>query len=365
MITSIPQYYIVCTYPYCHAWNDNLIIDDNYNIKCTFIVIDNYIQRISDGAYLNEINGNLEFKYDTKTNIEKVYTSVKSNFKFKIGNKFIRHKDYALCLDCDNNTPLFNSDSTFILIENKINVKHDFVIAKYKENIHWTRFLQGNVYIINKSGVDIPKIYDNINIINMNNIGREGHSYLEFIITHYDSLNDRTTFLQADPFFHSPNLLELLTMSDDFDQDHPQNLGLHYSPNRIPGNTICNMYAKLLNGAKYAPYLVLADGNIINFPNDTELNRMFTIFARKNGITRSDIIPHYMRTIGFDKLNYSVFPFVYGALFSVIKNNIIYNDINVYKKALKFLLQSDSQGGIEGYIVERGWLTLLDKQYSH
>ena len=155
MITSIPQYYIVCTYPYCHAWNDNLIIDDNYNIKCTFIVIDNYIQRISDGAYLNEINGNLEFKYDTKTNIEKVYTSVKSNFKFKIGNKFIRHKDYALCLDCDNNTPLFNSDSTFILIENKINVaamSPIFIISLFFSN---TKVYKGSIFrsivIITKS----------------------------------------------------------------------------------------------------------------------------------------------------------------------------------------------------------------------
>ncbi len=66
---------------------------------------------------------------------------------------------------------------------------HELVVAKYKENTIWTRhWTSGPVTIINKR---------------LNNIGREAHAYLSFIIERYETLPARVTFSQGWPFDHS------------------------------------------------------------------------------------------------------------------------------------------------------------------
>ena len=40
------------------------------------------------------------------------------------------------------------------------------------------------------------------------NVGRETHSYLTYIVEHYDSLPPAIVFTQGDPFPHNPDFLE-------------------------------------------------------------------------------------------------------------------------------------------------------------
>ena len=71
-------------------------------------------------------------------------------------------------------------------------MSYQVVIAKYKENIDWTNTVE-NVKIYNKGpDGDIP------------NIGREGETFLRYIIEHYEVLPDFVVFLQGDPFPHMP-----------------------------------------------------------------------------------------------------------------------------------------------------------------
>lgn len=76
------------------------------------------------------------------------------------------------------------------------------IIARYQEDVSWARLLTGyNLYIYNKfhkEGLQLP------------NVGREAHTYIHHILTHYDNLETINVFLQGDPFYHGADFLEKL-----------------------------------------------------------------------------------------------------------------------------------------------------------
>lgn len=68
----------------------------------------------------------------------------------------------------------------------------EFVIARYDEDINWTKALKSNRTIYNK-GSDL----DDIDCIKLQNVGRESHTYLWHITKNYDHLADITLFSQG------------------------------------------------------------------------------------------------------------------------------------------------------------------------
>jgi hypothetical protein len=83
--------------------------------------------------------------------------------------------------------------------------------SKYIENIiQWTKTLEEKGYHVvncNKGG----PIDNKTNVISMpSNVGREGHTYYQYIVDHYDHLSEHLVCLQGHPFDHSPHLLEKL-----------------------------------------------------------------------------------------------------------------------------------------------------------
>lgn len=77
------------------------------------------------------------------------------------------------------------------------------VIARYNEDLDWVSEIHStNVAIFDKG----PTI-----TANMLNVGREGHTYYQFIVDKYDNLTDtHYAFLQGHPFDHSPHIIERL-----------------------------------------------------------------------------------------------------------------------------------------------------------
>lgn len=75
------------------------------------------------------------------------------------------------------------------------------VVARYNEDTSWLQqFPEFDVVVYDKGnggGED-----------RLPNVGREAHTYLHHIVTHYDSLADTTVFLQGDPHFHCRSLAE-------------------------------------------------------------------------------------------------------------------------------------------------------------
>lgn len=70
------------------------------------------------------------------------------------------------------------------------------VVAKYREDGAWTRDLGLPVLVYDKSGDPLP------GAIPLPNLGREAHTYLQHILTHYPDFPDCTAFVQGNPFAH-------------------------------------------------------------------------------------------------------------------------------------------------------------------
>jgi hypothetical protein len=70
------------------------------------------------------------------------------------------------------------------------------VVARYNEDISWTREFDKKI-IYNKG--DFSTIPDDLKpfVVNLPNVGREAHTYLHHIVTHYDNLDNLTIFTQG------------------------------------------------------------------------------------------------------------------------------------------------------------------------
>lgn len=78
----------------------------------------------------------------------------------------------------------------------------DLVIAKYKEELDWTKDIRGwNIKIYDKSK-DIP------------NIGREAETYIRYILENYKNLPNLICFCQGNPFDHEPDFLKILNKKE-------------------------------------------------------------------------------------------------------------------------------------------------------
>lgn len=117
----------------------------------------------------------------------------------------------------------------------------DIVIAKYKEDISWTKGLdvRFNPIIYNKDE-------DSQDYIKLPNLGRESQTYTYHIITNYDNLADFTIFTQANFYPHHDKFLEEINNIDY---------------NSIPGfYPLCNnVFMSDRNGAPYHNDLKVGD----------------------------------------------------------------------------------------------------------
>lgn len=172
---------------------------------------------------------------------------------------------------------------------------HSFVIARYNENVEWTRQFN-NVYIYNK-GEKLD------NTIVLPNIGREGHTYFKHIVDNYHNLTDFIIFLQGNPYDHSPNIINNL--------------------NNILLDTCFQFLSeylfeyKLSVGCKYHPHLPLIDSYKKIFLKNPD-NDMLVQFGA-------------------------------GAQFVVSKNQILKRPIYFYQNILNFLETEE----IAPWVIER------------
>lgn len=82
-----------------------------------------------------------------------------------------------------------------INLQNLYRTSRKFVIAKYNEDVSWANVFSDKI-IYDKSEIPIP------GSISLPNVGRESDTYLRFIISNYDKLDDNIIFLQGHPFDH-------------------------------------------------------------------------------------------------------------------------------------------------------------------
>lgn len=89
------------------------------------------------------------------------------------------------------------------------------IIAHYNNNLKWIKefihYKNVKIIIYSKSSNPYTHFF-NIPVIKRLNAGREGETYINYIINNYKKLNkkDYTIFLQDDPFEHQPNIINIL-----------------------------------------------------------------------------------------------------------------------------------------------------------
>ena len=107
----------------------------------------------------------------------------------------------------------------------------NIVVARFNEDMEWTKQFK-NVIIYNK-GILLEDYENTIN--NLENVGREGHSYYKHIYDNYDNLAEYTIFLQGNPFDHSPNVIDIIN-------NYINNIDINVSFEYISTNILdCNL----------------------------------------------------------------------------------------------------------------------------
>jgi hypothetical protein len=211
-------------------------------------------------------------------------------------------------------------------------VKNHIVIARYNEDLSWAKNMpveNTQIFIYNKGG----KIYDNFSnnttVIDLENIGREAHTYLHHIIENYDSLPEKIIFTQARPDDHvslnfKSEFLEFLNTGEKF---------RYFSSNTLKMK-------------------ILEDG----VEESGNLNGSYW----KNKHLRSSCCVSVPSNL-FPDLNSKKWIFGTGAIFGVDRNRIEKNPIEFYLKCMKILKESsDLVNPPEGHAFERSWYLIFN-----
>lgn len=183
------------------------------------------------------------------------------------------------------------------------------VVAKYKENIKWIDEVNGyEVVIYDKSGSKSKHK-------KLENIGRESHSYLHFIIENYDNLPEYTVFTQGNPFDHCPMFLKLLEVQKPY-----WNFDLLTLPTQIEHNRVQRFGATIFDG--------------ISLDYTREL---FTLFKPNFDFSKPFLVSYF-------------------GIFGVSKERILRYSKEQYQKALELHTQSPDIP----YIFEMLWRTIYE-----
>jgi hypothetical protein len=233
------------------------------------------------------------------------------------------------------------------------------VIARYNEYIDWA-LAYSDIAIVYNKGSNFEYEKNIQNVITVENVGREGHTYLFHIITNYHNLTDYTVFTQGEPFLHNETIL--YGIDNYYKTLDVQPLGLQYIRERnIPPNEILNKYKVTTEFG--LEYLTMNINNNIEYIepfkfNDNGINDIITRYKEK--FDCSSIVEHFLNRsfIRFDK-QINEIKMTYCGLFSVKKENIKMHEISFYGNLLNELISYNSQGGENGYILERLWLFLF------
>ena len=333
-LSSVEQVYtwILNNYDSINEEQKYFFIIDNHKLKMK--VIDTFINYMGD--FLNFDN-------------EQIYIK---------GKRILRYpKEY-----------FYTTQETINLTIPEFKEPPTIIISRFNENIDWTYTLH-KALIYNKGDNDINSHFP---VISIPNIGREGHTYLYYIIEHYNSLPDYMIFSQANPFEHSPDFITLVNdnykLFDDYQgltwrwKDKDPSIVWMDSKNSqgIPPLDSRKMTSFLhLNGCKIHYELLDRNFNCV-CPVEWEDGGFNThlIPRTKQRLQVPDdetLLEYIYRRIGLNNICPLYFPFNFSGTFGVRRDNIIKHPIHVYENLMIFLLEHPDHG----YILERMWALLF------
>ena len=203
--------------------------------------------------------------------------------------------------------------------------EHFFCISHFNGNIEWISNIGKNSYVIyNKSGKNLPK---EINHINIKNVGYNLFSYLKFIIDNYNNLPKIIVFCKDNVF--------------------SRHVDLDLFKNLLKRNTFTTIEENL-NYYKFPIVLKTSDYGFTEINSSWYKNKYPRLFFRDFNCFYQYIFknvdkPHFLR-------------FAPGANYIVPKDNILLRSRNFYRNLLNFIIHS--QYSCESHFLERSLYTI-------
>ena len=209
-------------------------------------------------------------------------------------------------------------------------MKKSIIVSRFDEDINWLKELKNfsNIIIYNKG--NILKKNNFSEIINLENVGRESHTWIFHIVNNYSNLDEINIFLQG--------------RIDD----------LGCMAYQDPHKYLESIDKFGFSASRYGFLGPLHWGWNVGI----EKNIKYIDAWNSNEISRSKI--------GFRSFSKKLFPDIpyfaptsYGGCFAVKKELIQQNDLLFYKKLLEVL--SQNKNPIEGHYMERLWCYIFTK----
>jgi len=98
----------------------------------------------------------------------------------------------------------------------------ELVVARYEEDLSWLKMFPGDFYsrlFIYNKGSDAEFNIDNSEVLNLENLGREGHTYLTHIVNNYDNLPNITFFLPGSSATNPDKMREVKKLTEYLKRD--------------------------------------------------------------------------------------------------------------------------------------------------
>jgi len=77
------------------------------------------------------------------------------------------------------------------------------IVSRYMESVEWTNKLKYQSIVFNKNQNDMD-LFEN----NLPNVGREGHTFFNYIVSNYEYLPEYIAFVQGNPYDHCSTVIE-------------------------------------------------------------------------------------------------------------------------------------------------------------
>ncbi len=239
------------------------------------------------------------------------------------------------------------------------------VISRYNENIDMFERFKHNIILYNKGNDEIPHWIDRNFFFQLENLGREGGTYLYHIINNYDNLSEYTIFTQADPVDHVA-VIDPHATAEHYCRifEEPKNYGFKYiSTHFIPVIiSECSLY---VSGIPHTPI------ELGNPKNLQELINQLTEWISNNSNNdlegyHNNLLPSFNELINQGKETIMPYEFL-----NITKNNNWYlhhfcNNNNCTDYILKCFDYSYFQPHADnGYTFGYGALFIVHKSHIH
>ena len=207
------------------------------------------------------------------------------------------------------------------------------IISRYNENLEWLKdepFNKYPVIIYNKGpNDDFYKPEKLIKIVKLENIGREGHTYLYHIINNYDNLYNVNIFLPG-------------SAVNEHKKQHTRTLFNHIEENNK---------AVFLSHNTTLDYFY--DFTLETYSSSDDNNRTLN---PENMLEISPIKP-FGKWFEHNFNNIDLRYYTFGGMFSVSKEDIIQHPKSHYEKLIKYI--DNSSNPEVGHYLERSWYAVF------